>query len=192
MARYKFFIGFLLSGVFLFALLGAVSFLGQDNYAREAISAPSATTTHDQPELRFDSFSRVNKTIDEEEQGESFGQTAFMPAERVAELPLKYEREGLIRATFLAVGQEYEVWLPEGATAYDLMASAAESSEFEFRGRNFWEMGFFVEEINGIVQDRKEKMYWIYYINGEKALVGVSQYVIQTNDVIEWKYEKEI
>jgi len=175
MVRRKFFIGFSLAGALLFALLGAVSFLGQDNYVREAISAPSATTTHGQPELRFDSFSLVGDTIDEEDQIESFE-----------------PKEGLIHATLLAAGQEHEVWLPEGATAYDLMTIVAENSEFEFRGKNFWGMGFFVEEINGIAQNPKGKMYWIYYINGEKALVGVSQYVIQTNDVIEWKYEKEI
>src|SRR3989344_848736 len=133
MARYKFFIGFLLSGALLFALLGAVSFLGQDYNARE----------------------------------------------------------GIIRATLLAAGQEYEAWLPEGSTAYDLLISAAENSEFEFRGKNFWGLGFFVEEINGLAQNPKEDMYWIYYINGEKALVGVSQYTIQPNNSIEWKYESE-
>ena len=102
------------------------------------------------------------------------------------------EKLGPVHGVLLAAGQEHEVWLPEGATAYDLMTIVAENSEFEFRGKNFWGMGFFVEEINGIAQNPKGKMYWIYYINGEKALVGVSQYVIQTNDVIEWKYEKEI
>lgn len=99
---------------------------------------------------------------------------------------------GLIQATLSAGGQNYEGWLPEGATVYDLMKVVAEQSEFEFRGKDFWGLGFFVEEINGIAQSPKEKMYWIYYVNGEKALVGVSQYVVQINDAISWKYEKEM
>lgn len=51
-------------------------------------------------------------------------------------------------------------------------------------------MGEFVEEINGIKNNQATGEYWIYYINGESAKMGVSNYIIKPNDVIKWNYEK--
>ena len=138
----KFLIMLLVAGGFAGVALGTVSFLAQDNYAREV---------------------------------------AFPPPE--------YERAGSVRATIIVEGQKYEVWVPEGATALEFMKLLQDSRGFSFRGRQFPGLGFLVEEINGLTQNPKEGMYWIYYINGETASVGVSQYILQPNDIIEWKYE---
>src|SRR3989338_9106921 len=49
-------------------------------------------------------------------------------------------------------------------------------------------MGKLIEEINGSKNDGNK--YWIYYVNGKKAQVGVSNYKIKAGDVVSWKYEK--
>ena len=85
---------------------------------------------------------------------------------------------------------EYELLVPKGSTVYDLMRAASEMSNFRFRGRDFGGLGFFVEEVEGLAQDSSQGMYWIYYVNNEKAKVGVSSYIISPNDIISWKYEK--
>ena len=100
--------------------------------------------------------------------------------------------QGIVRAVIDVQSLSYEVFTPEGSTAYDLMvAAASKQDDFSFQGQNFPGIGFFVEEINGLAQDKKSGMYWIYYINGQTAQVGVSQYKLKNNDIITWKYEKE-
>lgn len=102
------------------------------------------------------------------------------------------EDRTLIKAVLEAPDLAYSVSMPEGSTAYDLMATAAaQHNDFSFKGKEFSGLGFFVEEINGLPQDKEKGFYWIYYINGEKAPVGISQYKLKANDIITWKYEKE-
>jgi hypothetical protein len=67
--------------------------------------------------------------------------------------------------------------------------SQVSSQPFIFSTKNYPGMGQFVEEINGIKNDFKQNKYWIYYINNKSAIAGISQYIIQQGDIIEWKYE---
>lgn len=126
--------------------------------------------------------------------GLSLGASSFLAqynyAREVGSPPLGYEKAGSVRAKIIVGGQEYEAWVPEGATPLEFMKLLQESRGFSFGGKQFPGLGFFVEEINGLVQNPRESMYWVYYINGETAQVGVSQYTIQPNDVIEWRYEQ--
>lgn len=97
-----------------------------------------------------------------------------------------------VQAVIEVQGLSYKISVPEGSTAYDLMVAAAfQYEDFSFKGKEFSGLGFFVEEINGLAQDKQGGIYWIYYINGEKAPLGVSQYKLKANDVIAWSYEKE-
>ena len=94
--------------------------------------------------------------------------------------------------TTLAVQEKtYLVSLPEGSSAYDLMVRAQETSDFQFKGREFPGLGFFIQAINGLEQSPRLGKYWIYYINGKKAEVGISAYTVNTHDIILWKYEDE-
>lgn len=97
-------------------------------------------------------------------------------------------RQNVLPVVLSVEGKEYELSLPQGSTALQLM-EAAKLQGFSFSGREFTGMGFFVEEINGKKQNPRQNMYWIYSINGKKAEVGVSNYIIQPNDVISWDYE---
>lgn len=62
---------------------------------------------------------------------------------------------------------------------------------FTFSGKEYSGLGFFVEEINGVKNNTQEGRYWIYYINGKKAQVGISSYILKPNDIIMWKYEPD-
>ena len=107
----------------------------------------------------------------------------FVPALRTLEqlIPVNLEIEGAV----------YKVSVKPGSSVYDAMVQAQETADLDFEGSEFPGLGFFVEEINGLRQDSRAGKYWIYYINGESAKVGISVYIIKTNDFISWKYEKE-
>mgnify|MGYP003394596286 CR=1 FL=1 len=94
-------------------------------------------------------------------------------------------------AKFIVQNQEYSLSVKPGATVYDAMSSLALSSQkpFLFESKLYSGMGYFIEEINGIKNDTAKSIYWIYYINGEPAKIGVSNYIIKPNDIITWKYE---
>ncbi len=49
-------------------------------------------------------------------------------------------------------------------------------------------MGEFITSINGVKNSNTQS--WIYYVNGVEAQVGVSNYKINTGDIVSWKYEK--
>lgn len=48
--------------------------------------------------------------------------------------------------------------------------------------------GAFITSIEGI--ENTATSYWMYYVNGEHALVGVSAYQITEPVEIEWRYEE--
>lgn len=100
-----------------------------------------------------------------------------------AQLPVK------IPAVLQVEQESFWAEIPEGSTAYDLMVLVSKQSDFTFHGRNFPGLGFFVDEIQEKKENQKEGIHWIYSINGKVAIVGVSSYIIQPNDVISWNYE---
>ena len=84
----------------------------------------------------------------------------------------------------------YNLQLKTGTTAYEAMDILQQNSDFTFNGQNYASLGFFVNEINGVKNDAKNNKYWIYYINGQSAKVGISNYKLINNDLIDWKYEE--
>jgi hypothetical protein len=86
--------------------------------------------------------------------------------------------------------KKYEISVPEKSTVYELMDLLRLKNEISFQGKTASGLGFFVDEILGIKNNPSENTYWIYYINGKAAPVGISNYVLKPNDVINWKYEK--
>ena len=86
--------------------------------------------------------------------------------------------------------RRYESDISQNTSVYDFMVELQDTQDFQFSGRDFFGIGFFVEEINHVVENAQERVYWIFYINDQKAKVGISSYIIQPNDIITWKYEK--
>lgn len=79
------------------------------------------------------------------------------------------------------------------ATVYNLMQYAEIDSRrpFLFRSKTFSGMGEFVEEINGLKNNPQTGEYWIYYLNGQSAKIGISQQIVKPNDIITWKYTSQ-
>lgn len=70
-----------------------------------------------------------------------------------------------------------------GESALDLLARTEKITVKEFS------FGKLVESING-VKNGTDNKYWILYINGTQSKVGASEYIIQKNDIIEWRFEE--
>lgn len=98
--------------------------------------------------------------------------------------------EEKINAVMIVNGVKYQAAVKPDSSVYDLMNELKIKNKISFFGKNYSELGFFVEKINGVKNDPAGKN-WIYYVNGQPAQIGVSNYLIKTNDIIEWKYEKK-
>lgn len=97
-----------------------------------------------------------------------------------------------LTATLEVNNQMYTLVYTNGDSLYTTMEELQANTDFRFSGRNFGRsLGYFVEEINGVKNDNRAGKYWVYSINGEKAKIGVSNYLLKSNDLITWTYEKE-
>jgi len=83
--------------------------------------------------------------------------------------------------------KKYENEIKGQISVYDFMSQLQKEGKITFKEKYYSGMGEFIEEINGIKNGDKN---WIYYVNGKKAEIGVSNYQIKTGDVVSWKYEK--
>lgn len=91
-----------------------------------------------------------------------------------------------ITVSLNTLDKNYSVKVEKDGTVYDVMKNA-EKEGFSFLGRKYPQLGFFVDEINGIKNESNK--YWIYYVNEKEASVGVSKYIIKEGDIISWKQE---
>lgn len=88
-------------------------------------------------------------------------------------------------------GVDTTMYVEKGATAYTLMEAVERAGGITFSGTTYGSLGFLLESIGGISTDYQKKMYWIYYINNKKATIGLSNYVLNHDDIITWQYEPE-
>jgi len=73
-------------------------------------------------------------------------------------------------------------------TSTSTVIDAMENSQLDFKTKTFSSLGEFVEEIGGLKNDNQNGKYWIYYINGATANLGISTQIVKPGDLIEWKY----
>lgn len=87
--------------------------------------------------------------------------------------------------------EKYITEFATNTTVYELMQKLSASSikSFSFSGKEHTGLGFFVEEINNTKNNPQTGKYWIYYINNKPAQLGISNYIINKGDIIQWKYE---
>lgn len=91
--------------------------------------------------------------------------------------------------TVLEVEKErYESKIVGVISVYEFMQKLKEEEKINFKEKTYSGMGKFIEEINNIKNNGERN--WIYYVNGEKATIGVSNYKIKNGDTVSWKYEK--
>jgi len=88
--------------------------------------------------------------------------------------------------------KNYDLPYSPSTTVYEAMQRLTADSRqpFLFSAKEFSGMGYFVEEINGLKNNNQTGEYWIYYLNGQSATMGISQLILKPGDKIEWKYEK--
>lgn len=92
---------------------------------------------------------------------------------------------------FLEVnGVKLERTIKEKESVYDFMLELEKEGKIKFKDKTYSGLGKMIEEINGIKSNGDN--FWIYYVNGEKAKIGVSNYKLSPGDVVSWKYEKDI
>lgn len=79
-----------------------------------------------------------------------------------------------------------QVRLTYNATALDALMAVAKVSA------TYWPSfdAVFVDAINGMANNPDNMKYWMYYVNGEHALVGADKYILRHGDHVEWKYEQ--
>ena len=106
----------------------------------------------------------------------------------LSNLPLtKVEKE--INGPILEIdNKKYQSKIKEEISIADFMEKLKREGKINYKDKNYVGMGKFIEEINGIKNSGEEN--WIYYVNGKKANIGVSNYKIRSGDIVSWKYEK--
>lgn len=108
--------------------------------------------------------------------------------ETSASPPQSQNIENQAEATLLINKKEYKEKIIGTETVFRFMERLEEKGKINFKYRDYAGMGKFIEEINGIKNNGDAN--WIYYVNGQKAEVGVSNYEIKGGDVVSWQYEK--
>lgn len=103
-------------------------------------------------------------------------------------LPLiKGEEKSRSQAILEINGISYQYEITEETSVYDFMSKLRSEGKINFTEKNYTGMGKFIVSINGVKGDGNK--YWIYYVNGVEAQVGVSNYKIKSGDIVSWKYE---
>jgi len=96
-----------------------------------------------------------------------------------------------IKVSLIVSDKKYETKIKEGSTVFEAMKKIEEESTsdnlFSFKYTEHSGLGSFITEINEIKGTPGK--YWIYYVNNEKASVGVSKYIMKEGDIINWKQE---
>ena len=86
-------------------------------------------------------------------------------------------------------GERYEDVITGSESVYDLMSQLRQEGKITFKEKNYSGMGKFIEEINGVKNSGEKN--WIYYVNGKKANIGISNYKLINGDIVSWKYESQ-
>ncbi|MBI3341961.1 DUF4430 domain-containing protein, partial [Candidatus Curtissbacteria bacterium] len=77
-----------------------------------------------------------------------------------------------------------KISLLKGKTAWDAVKSALGETNLTYKDYG-GDLGIYITAINGI--EPTGNQYWQFNINGNSSEVGVSSYIVQDNDKIEFK-----
>lgn len=189
----------------LAALAALLAFTAGAGYA--AFVKPVLPVDKERPRKESDDtkniLTEINNPPYQVGQGRSSKETALQPVQTPPAPPEGGEDESnslnpaaktlrekrTITATITVQGKNYPLTISEYSTAYDLMISAKNQRLITLHATPYGDLGYMIDELNGLKNSSGEKKYWIYYINGKKATIGISSYVIHEGDIIEWKYE---
>ena len=92
-----------------------------------------------------------------------------------------------ISVTLIIDSQSYPDIVPQGTSAFGLLQKVTQANNISLTFKTY-DFGTLVESINN--KPNTSDLSWIYYINNNSASVGADKYILQPQDVIEWKYIK--
>ena len=75
----------------------------------------------------------------------------------------------------------------KGKTLHDVLVDPKNKTEFQCKGKDYTSLGFFVTDIGSLHSGGGKNL--LYYVNDKEASVGVSNYIPQSGDRIDWKLE---
>ncbi|NVO03960.1 MAG: DUF4430 domain-containing protein [Bacteroidetes bacterium] len=98
-------------------------------------------------------------------------------------------QEKNIQVSLSVQNKKYNTEIKEGSTVFEVMHKIKTESKppdiFDFKYKEYPSLGIFMDEINGLSGSLGK--YWIYYVNGKEASVGVSKNIIKNGDIISWQ-----
>jgi hypothetical protein len=94
-----------------------------------------------------------------------------------------------VEVSFVVGSHRYSTEIKKGSNVFDVMVQIKTENKdnFDFKYSEYPYLGIFINEINGVVGS--PGAYWIYYVNDKEASVGISNYIINDGDIINWKQE---
>jgi len=72
-------------------------------------------------------------------------------------------------------------------TAFDVLKETTQKENLPIETQNY-DFGVLVKSIGGY-ENTTEKA-WVYFVNGKSGTVAADEYVLEAEDVLEWKYLK--
>jgi hypothetical protein len=182
--------------IFIVAVSGYFSFRTpntkiQTPKIQNTISDTVSTTQSTHNKIQIENTEEIDTTKYEKEEVQIISTDVDVIPEEKQPPTEKQNIEPRNPITLTIDGEKYYTEVLEGSTVYEMMQTLTAMSvkSFSFTTKEFAGMGHFVESINGVKNDIKAGKYWIYYINGQSAQVGISNQKLNSNDIIEWKYE---
>lgn len=92
-----------------------------------------------------------------------------------------------VESSFTLIVEGTQVTIPfrEGSTLYDALRDARDAELIDFEAKEYPGLGYFITRIGALAQAPNAQL--MYDLNGKEASVGVSAYVLENGDIIEWK-----
>jgi hypothetical protein len=78
--------------------------------------------------------------------------------------------------------------LEQEKTVFALLKKVTGENNMEFSYKEYPDLGAMVESINNVRNDFANNKWWQYWVNGEYAAVGASNYQLKDDDLVKWKY----
>ena len=76
-----------------------------------------------------------------------------------------------------------------GSTMFELLQQVTSENDLEFDYKDYGgDLGALVESVNDFSSDVKGNRFWHYWVNNIYADIGASNYILESGDIIEWKY----
>ena len=103
--------------------------------------------------------------------------------EQTLSVTLVIDYGGVIESEGVPLVETFGAEVDAGSTTFNLLN---ESTDLEYTEDPMY--GAFITSINGV--GNLGGKYWMFYVNGEMASVGVSSYVLQDGDIVTMKFEE--